>query len=264
MATLVEAVLQAGRLQIEGVGRAVVSKKSAIDLVTDVAVAIERGFRAMITDRFPAHRVLGEELENEREASTDGYCWVFDPIDGTTNYAHGLPFFCASLALELDGRADLAAVFDPSRDELFTASRDGGAFLKGVPLEVSQAASLEDAMLCTGFPYDIHDIADEVVGLFGRFVGQSQAVRRLGSAALDICYVAAGRLDGFWEVGLHPWDIAAGALIVEEAGGRVSLCDDTTFMSRVGEIVASNGHIHAPMISTIQTWQADRAGDRTT
>ena len=118
-------------------------------------------------------------------------------------------------------------------------------------------------MLCAGFPYDVHDTADEVVGLFGRFVSQSQAVRRLGSAALDICYVAAGRLDGFWELGLHPWDIAAGALIVEEAGGRVSLCDDTPFRSRVGEIVASNGHIHAPMISTIQTWQADRAGDRT-
>ena len=147
---------------------------------------------------------------------------MFDPIDGTTNFAHGLPIFCASLALEIDGVAEVAAVYDPNRKELFTAERGGGAFLNGEPLRVSSAARLVDAMLVTGFPYDVHARVDEIVGLFGAFVGQARAVRRLGSAAIDLCYVAAGRMDGFWESDLKPWDIAGGALIVAEAGGRVT------------------------------------------
>ena len=263
MATLIESVLRAGRRQLAGAATAVVSKKSRIDLVTDVDVAIEQEFRATIAERFPDHRILAEELENDGAAIRAGHCWVLDPIDGTTNYAHGLPFFCASLALEVDGRAELAAVFDPSRPELFTAERGGGAFLNGRPLSVSAGTSLEDAILCTGFPYDVHDTAEEVVGLFGRFVARARAVRRLGSAALDLCYVAAGRLDGFWEQRLNPWDIAAGALVVEEAGGRISLCDGKPFVSRVGDIVASNGPIHPAMLAVIQAWRADRAAKRT-
>ena len=135
---------------------------------------------------------------------------MFDPIDGTTNYAHGLPIFCASLALELDGVAEVGAIYDPNRKELFTAERGGGAFLNGRPLRVSTTATLVDAMLVTGFPYDVHDRVDEIVGLFGAFVGEARAVRRLGSAAIDLCYVAAGRMDGFWERDLKPWDVAAG------------------------------------------------------
>ena len=129
-----------------------------------------------------------------------GPCWVFDPLDGTTNYAHGLPIFCASLALEIDGVAEVAAIFDPNRQELFTAERGGGAFLNGRPLHVSGTSTLVDAMLVTGFPYDIHSRVDEIVGLFGQFLGVARAVRRLGSAAIDLCYVAAGRMDGFWEL----------------------------------------------------------------
>ena len=148
-------------------------------------------------------------------APSAGHTWIFDPIDGTVDFAHGLPIFCASLALEVDGRLEIGAVFDPNRQELFVAERGGGARLNGRPFSVTSTSTLIDAMLCTGFPYDVHDTADEVVGLFGAFVGRARAVRRLGSAALDLCYVAAGRFDGFWEQRLHPWDTAAG-----DADGR--------------------------------------------
>ena len=147
-------------------------------------------------------------------------CWVFDPIDGTNNYAHGLPIFCSSLALEIDGKGEIGAIYDPTRKELFIAERGGGAFLNGRPIHVSNAPTLVESMLVTGFPYDIHERIPEIVGLFGEFVGKARAVRRLGSAALDLCYVAAGRMDGFWEQDLKPWDIAAGTIIVEEAGGK--------------------------------------------
>ncbi len=264
-ATAIESVLRAGEAQLAGFGRATVSKKGRIDLVTNVDVEVEVAFRSTIADRFPNHRVLGEELQVDTDASdsTEGHCWVFDPVDGTTNYVHGLPFFCSSLALEVDGRVEIGAVFDPLRQELFVAERGRGARLNGRPIHVSEAAGLGDAMLCTGFPYDVHETVAEVVDLFGRFVGRSRAVRRLGSAALDLCYVACGRLDGFWERRLGPWDIAAGALLVEEAGGRTTLCDGSLFSSRAGEVIASNGPIHDDMLETIATWSRDRASNRT-
>jgi myo-inositol-1(or 4)-monophosphatase len=235
-----------------------IDKKGVIDLVTEVDVAVERMFRAMIAERFPDHHVLAEELGG---ASTvpRGPCWIFDPIDGTTNYAHGLPIFCASLALEIGGVAEVAAVYDPNRKELFTAERGGGAFLNGRPLHVSAAARLVDAMLVTGFPYDVHTRVEEIVGLFGAFVAQARAVRRLGSAAIDLCYVAAGRLDGFWETDLKPWDLAGGALIVSEAGGRVTHTSGEPFTSRGGQVLATNGHLHDAMLSVIRTFRAGRA-----
>src|SRR5207237_4812764 len=184
-----------------------IDKKGTIDLVTEVDIAVERRFRALIGERLPDHQILAEELGGAAAAHA-GPCWVFDPIDGTSNYAHGLPIFCASLALEIDGVAEVAAIYDPTRKELFTAERGGGAFVNGRPIHVSAADALIDAMLVTGFPYDVHQRVPEIVGLFGEFVGCARAVRRLGSAALDLCYVAAGRLDGFWESDLKPWDIA--------------------------------------------------------
>lgn len=252
LTTAIEAVVKAGDVQMAHFGgRLRVDKKGVIDLVTDVDVEVERGFRAMIAERFPDHQVLAEELGGA-SAVPPGPCWVFDPIDGTTNYAHGLPIFCASLALEIDGRADVAAVYDPTRKELFTAERGGGAFLNGRRLKVSDAAVLLDAMVVTGFPYDVHQRVDEIVGLFGAFVGRARAVRRLGSAALDLCYVAAGRLDGFWETDLKPWDIAAGLLIVQEAGGRVTSMRGEPFTSRGRHILATNGHVHEEMLGVIR------------
>ena len=263
LTTAVEAVVQAGDLQMAHFGRSfTIDKKGTIDLVTEVDVAVERMFRALIASRFPNHQVLAEEMGGAA-AVPSGPCWVFDPIDGTTNFAHGLPIFCSSLALEIDGVAEIAAIYDPNRSELFTAERGGGAFLNGTPLRVSPAETLVDAMLVTGFPYDVHSRVDEIVGLFGDFVGQARAVRRLGSAAIDLCYVAAGRLDGFWENDLKPWDIAGGALIVAEAGGRVSGMDGTPFASRGGHVLASNGRLHEAMLGVIRSFRVRRAPQRT-
>ena len=252
LATAIDVVLRAGELQIRHQGGELeVGKKGAIDLVTKVDLEVERMCRDIIARRFPDHEVLAEELENEVASPATRHRWVFDPVDGTVNYVHGLPTFCSCLALEVDGRPEVAAVFDPTRRELFTAERGAGAWLNGRRLGVSGADAVLDAMLCTGFPYDVHETVDEVVGLFGAFVARARAVRRLGSAALDLCYVAAGRLDGFWEQGLRPWDLSAGSLVVAEAGGRVSGFDGTPFDTRCGEIVASNGRIHDEMIEVI-------------
>jgi len=251
LATAIEAVVRAGDLQMERFGGILrVDKKGTIDLVTDVDVAVERMFRALVSERFPDHQVLAEELGGEA-AVPPGFCWIFDPIDGTTNFTHGLPIFCSSLALEIDGVAEVAAVYDPNRRELFTAERGGGAFLNGRPLHVSATETLVDAMLVTGFPYDIHSRIEEIVGLFGAVVGRARAVRRLGSAAIDLCYIAAGRMDGFWESDLRPWDIAGGALIVAEAGGRVTNMDGSAFTSRGRHVLATNGLLHDAMLEVV-------------
>ena len=258
LATAIEAVMRAGDAQMARLGGSLrIDKKGAIDLVTEMDVEIERAFRAMIAERFPSHVVLGEEFaaSADREAASR-YCWVLDPIDGTTNYAHGLPIFCASLALEIDGQAVVGAVYDPNRRELFTAERGHGAWLNGVPLRVSTSAALIDSLLVTGFHYDIHKDSSELIELFGEFISRARAVRRLGSAALDLCYVAAGRFDAFWEHKLQPWDVAAGALIVQESGGKVTTVDGAPFGSRIGSVLASNGSIHPAMLDTITTFTA--------
>src|SRR5687767_6844572 len=182
-----------------------IDKKGAIDLVTEVDLECERMCRAVIAERFSDHAVLAEEQGSGPGGRTDAsHRWVFDPIDGTTNYAHGLPIFCASLALEIDGRAEVGAIFDPSRRELFTAERGEGAYLNGTSLAVSRASALIDSMLVTGFAYDVEKREGEALELFGAFLSRARAVRRLGSAALDLCYVAAGRFDAFWELHLKP------------------------------------------------------------
>ena len=263
LTTAIEAVVRAGDLQMARFGGDFqIDKKGPIDLVTEVDLAVERMFRAMIAERFPDHQVLAEEMGGAAAAPA-GPCWVFDPIDGTTNYAHGMPIFCSSLALEIDGVAEIAAIYDPTRKELFTAERGGGAYLNGKPLRVSLADRLVDAMLVTGFPYDVHSRVDEIVGLFAAFVGQVRAVRRLGSAAIDLCYVAAGRLDGFWESDLKAWDIAGGALIVAEAGGRITGMAGEPFTSRGGHVLATNGHLHDAMLEVIVKFREGRAPKRT-
>jgi len=258
LTTAIEAVVRAGDVMLSRVGRDVrVDKKGAIDLVTEVDLTIERAFRDMVAERFPDHAVLGEEMGGSA-VPPEGPCWVFDPIDGTTNFTHGLPIFCSSLALEIDGVAEVAAVYDPTRRELFTAERGGGAFLNGRPIRVSPAATIVDAMLVTGFPYDVHQRVDEIVGLFAAFVGRARAVRRLGSAALDLCYVAAGRMDGFWESDLKAWDIAGGSLVVAEAGGRVTNMRGEPFSSRGGHVLATNVLLHDQMLDVIREFRRSR------
>jgi myo-inositol-1(or 4)-monophosphatase len=258
LATAIEAVIRAGQIQMAHFGSAMrIDKKGAIDLVTEIDLEVERGFRALIADRFPGHVVLGEEFSKKADLATvPEYCWVFDPVDGTTNYAHGLPIFCSSLALEISGVPVVAAVYDPSRRELFTAERGQGAWLNGAPLQVSAAATLIDSLLCTGFPYSVQQDAHALVGLFTEFLSVSRGVRRLGSAALDLCYVAAGRLDGFWEQSLHPWDMAAGALLVQEAGGLVTDLRGGPYSSRGRSILATNGHVHGAMRDVIEAFLA--------
>jgi myo-inositol-1(or 4)-monophosphatase len=254
LATAVEAVVRAGDMQMARFGSDVrVERKGVIDLVTEIDLEVERMFRALIAERFPTHDVLAEEMGQTREGAS--HRWVFDPLDGTTNYAHGIPIFCATVALEIDGVPTVAAVYDPNRRELFTAERGVGAWLNGSPLRVSAPTTLLESVLVTGFPYDIREPQRmrQIVGLFTAFLAQARAVRRLGSAAIDLCWVAAGRMEGFWEQALKPWDVMGGALIVEEAGGRVSNLDGSPWNAHRGNVLASNGHVHEEMLAVIRS-----------
>lgn len=257
LATAIEVVTAAAALLRSRFGSALqVSKKGAIDLVTEVDVEVERMARELLRSRFPDHDILAEEMGGERPSAS--HRWVFDPLDGTTNFAHGVPIFCSALALEIEGEAVVGAVFDPNRQELFTAERGVGAWLNGAPIRVSTTTTLIEALLATGFPYDVHETLDEVIGLFGAFVRQARAIRRIGSAALDLCWVGAGRMDGFWEERLQPWDTRAGALIVEEAGGRLSGLDGGVWDSRGPSLLASNGHVHDQMARVVDEFRRRR------
>jgi myo-inositol-1(or 4)-monophosphatase len=220
--------------------------KGAIDLVTDADRASEELVEAAITSRFPDHRFVGEEttfLSGDVPAGTEQYSWLVDPLDGTTNYAHRYPHFAVSIALEHAGQVILGVVYDPMRDELFVAERGGGATLNGAPILVSQIDSLERSLLGTGFAYSVEE-RRENARIWNSFLALAQGVRRDGSAALNLCYVACGRLEGFWERPLNVWDLAAGSLLVEEAGGIVAGYDGTPFGPYRREIVCSNGLIH--------------------
>jgi myo-inositol-1(or 4)-monophosphatase len=251
LATAIEAVVRSGAMQLARLGAEVrIEKKGAIDLVTEVDVAVERMFRALIAQRFPDHDVLAEELDVTATGSR--HRWVFDPLDGTTNFAHGVPIFCASLALEIDGEAEVAAVYDPNRHELFTAERGIGAWLNGRPIRTSAATRMLDSILVTGFPYTVHEHPEHFLQVFGRVLQHARAVRRLGSAAIDLCWVAAGRMEAFWEEHLQPWDTRAGALIVEEAGGRVTGMDGERWKPSEGHILASNTHVHDEILAVLR------------
>jgi myo-inositol-1(or 4)-monophosphatase len=258
LATAVEIVLKAGEIQdARRKSGFSISKKGTIDLVTEVDLECERMCRAILAERFPDHAVLAEEL-GASAAHGSRYRWIFDPLDGTTNYAHGLPIYCSSLGLEIDGRLEVGAIYDPTRKELFTGERGQGAYLNGVRLKVSGTSALIDGLLVTGFPYDVQKRGPDLVALFGAFLGRARAVRRLGSAALDLCYVAAGRFDAFWEQLLKPWDVAAGAVILEEAGGRITGMDGKPFDLAAGHLVASNGAIHDEMLRLIADFRENR------
>jgi myo-inositol-1(or 4)-monophosphatase len=253
VSTAIRAALAAGRVHRRYFRQnPEIRKKGPIDLVTAADLEAEREFRQVVAAEWPTHVVLGEEQAAAPGRAGARCRWIIDPLDGTTNFAHGLALFCVSIALEVDGRIELGVVFDPIGDELFTAERGQGARLNGHPIHVSDRGQLVDALLCTGFPYAIREQSGAHVDVFAGFLRQAQAVRRLGSAALDLCYVGAGRFDGFWEEQLHPWDIAAAALIVEEAGGRVTAYDGRPVDLFRGQIVASNGRLHDKMLEIIR------------
>src|SRR4051812_27715166 len=247
-------------MQLAGADHLRIEKKGAIDLVTQIDREVEQMFRALIARRFPDHAVLAEEFEARGDRHNEAeYCWVFDPVDGTANYAHGLPIFCSACSLEQHGRPIIGAIYDPSRRELFTAERGLGAWLNGVPLRVSTSDTLIDSLLCTGFPYSVQSDSGYLMGLFDDFLRRARAVRRLGSAAIDLAYVAAGRFDGFWEVRLNPWDISAGALIIEETGGRVSNLAGGPVDSRLRGGIPSDRRVPQHMVATIRPPEGARA-----
>jgi myo-inositol-1(or 4)-monophosphatase len=227
-----------------------IQHKNPINLVTDADHAAERCVIDHIRTHFPTHGFLAEE-RGRVEQSSSPYLWIIDPLDGTTNFAHGYPAYCVSIGLEYRGRCVLGVVFDPSRDDLFTAADGCGAQLNSRPIHVSDTMTLNSSLLVTGFAYDIRESPRNNLDHFARFALKAQGMRRTGSAALDLCYVAAGRFDGFWEVRLNPWDMAAGAVIVQEAGGRLTdfLGNDLSIYGQ--ELVASNGHIHHAMLAVL-------------
>lgn len=228
-----------------------VQYKNPINLVTDADHAAEQCIIDRIRRDFPSHRFLAEE-RGAIDAGDSPYRWVIDPLDGTTNFAHGFPVYAVSIGLEYDGRCLLGVVFDPTRGELFSALDGDGAYLNGSPLRVSATATLDESLLVTGFAYDIRETSRNNLNHFSRFALKAQGVRRTGSAALDLCYVAAGRFDGFWEVKLNPWDMAAGAVIVREAGGRVSRFNGAELSIYGQELIASNGLVHEAMLGVLR------------
>ena len=228
-----------------------VEHKSVINLVTDADRRAEQCIIGIIQKAFPSHRILAEE-RGPAQQSLCPYQWVIDPLDGTTNFAHGFPAYCVSIGVEHGGRGLIGVVFDPTRDELFTARRGKGAFLNDRPISVSAVDHLDRALLVTGFAYDIRETPNNNLDHFVRFALKVQGVRRTGTAALDLCYVASGRFDGFWEVTLNPWDMAAGIVILEEAGGKVTNFKGETHSIYGKELVASNGCIHRAMLDVLQ------------
>ncbi|MDE3034353.1 MAG: inositol monophosphatase [Nitrospirota bacterium] len=228
-----------------------VEYKDSVNLVTDADYRSEQAVIEVIRKTFPAHRILGEE-GGAQSGSDPEYQWVIDPLDGTTNFAHGFPAYCVSIGVEYRSTCILGVVLDPTRQELFSAETGQGAFLNGTPLQVSRTPTLDRALLVTGFAYDIRVSAQNNLDNFSRFALTAQGVRRTGTAALDLCYVAAGRFDGFWELKLHPWDTAAGLVILREAGGRVTDFKGTPYSIYEPSIVASNGLIHEEMLDILR------------
>jgi myo-inositol-1(or 4)-monophosphatase len=229
-------------------GGSVEIKSTSIDLVTEVDRACEAAILETLTSRFPTHSFLAEESGGRGDGE---FRWLIDPLDGTTNFAHGYPQTAVSIALTRGGQTLLGVVYDPLREELFLARKGEGARLNDRPLRVSAAERLATSLLATGFPYDRREHADFYLAFFKTFMMRTQGIRRAGSAALDLCWVAAGRVDGFWEWKLKPWDTAAGALMVEEAGGRVTDFEGAPFDPFGEQTLATNGRLHGEILEVL-------------
>jgi myo-inositol-1(or 4)-monophosphatase len=249
----IETVREAGQILLEKFGRKInVSFKGDINLVTEADLASEKFIIEKISTHYPKHAILAEESGESAIKIDDAnsWKWIIDPLDGTTNFAHGYPCFCVTIALERDGEIVVGATYDPTRDEMFSAEKGGGAFLNNRHIRVSDTERLANALIVTGFPYNFKEKKSFAAHLT-EFLLRSRGVRRDGSAAIDMAYVACGRFDAFWEEGLHPWDVAAGKLFIEEAGGRVSYNDGSPFSVYAPPICASNGLIHTEMLEIL-------------
>lgn len=243
----------AGRILLEKFGRTLnISDKGDKNIVTEADLASEKFIVEKIKTHFPRHTILAEEAGSiDVFEGTSEYLWIIDPLDGTTNFSHGYPCFCVSIGLERNGERIVGVVYDPTRDEMFAAEKGQGATLNGRRIQVSSVDEMDRALLVTGFPYDVAR-REKFVEMFSKFILNAQAVRRDGSAAIDLAYVACGRFDGFWEDGLSAWDTAAGALIVEEAGGRMSHYNGSAYSPHQKQMVASNGLLHERMLEILQ------------
>lgn len=254
-----EAALAAGEIHMEyfGKNKEIFHKQNEFDLVTNVDRQSEAKIFSIIKREFPEHCFLGEESGETCSAQSD-FIWIVDPLDGTTNYTHNFPHFAVSVGLYYKNKPYLGVVFDPFKNEMFWAAKGSGAFLNAEPIEVSSSEKLSTSLLATGFPYGRDGILEENLGYFHKFIYKAQAVRRPGAAALDLCYVACGRLDGFWELNLSPWDVAASICIIEEAGGKVTNIDSEEFDFDIKDIVASNSKIHNQIKEVISESRKER------
>ncbi len=251
--TLIKAARAAGEIMQRNFTRdyTVTSKTSVNDLVTEIDKRCEEAIISIIHDRFPDHEILSEEIGALESPSA--YKWIIDPIDGTVNFAHQLPICCVSIAVENGEGIELGAVYNPFMDELYVAETGKGATLNGKTIRVSENDKLEQAFLVTGFPYVWKDAGKDPIRVFEQLVRKGLPVRRLGSAALDLCWVAAGKFDGFWEYHLNPWDSAAGFLMVEEAGGTVTDFKGHRYSPYQSQLLATNGKVHEQLLNTIHS-----------
>ncbi len=234
-----------------------VSSKNANDLVTEVDLRAEQDIIEIIRHAYPDHQILAEE--SGKSGDNDDVVWIIDPLDGTTNFIHGFPQYAVSIAVQVNGELDQAVIYDPFKQELFTASKGGGATLNDRKIRVADRKALNGALIGTGFPFKNQDVLDTYLEMFKDVFSESAGVRRAGSAALDLAYVAAGRLDGFWEIGLKPWDIAAGALLIKEAGGVVSDFYGKDKFLESGNVIAGNLKVHARLEDKIYPYNAKLA-----
>ena len=247
--TAIEAAEAAGKFLKQNLGKVKKIQQKAgqeKNLVTEIDKHSEEIIIEIIRKHFPAHDILAEESGGTKGTSSN-YRWIIDPLDGTTNFTHGFPVFCVSIGLEHKGELLLGVIYDPNFEELFTAEKGKGAFLNGKRITVSTIGTLDKSLLVTGFPYNIVENPNHAVEHFVHFLMKAQAVRRMGSAAIDLAYVATGRYEGFWEVALNPWDMAAGALLVQEAGGTLTDFSGNPFSIYKKEVLATNGLVHDQM-----------------
>jgi myo-inositol-1(or 4)-monophosphatase len=232
-------------------GFEIYKKEQAINLVTEADIRSEEAVIQTIQRTFPQHQILSEE-QGLQDIPTHPIKWIIDPLDGTTNFAHGFPMYNVSIGVEYEGTCVLGVVYDPTRDELFLGQQGKGATLNGTPISVSATPQLNEALLVTGFAYDVHTATDNNLKEFCAFTVRARGMRRTGTAAIDLCYIASGRFDGFWELQLKPWDTAAGKVILEEAGGKVTNYTGAPYSIYGDTLIATNGHIHQEMIGVLR------------